>query len=104
VQSVQQNGDLKHYVVAVTVKNVGTADESRSLLQSVDVFENATYVDRKGLQPLKAGGSTTVTYAFDRNADAHENSTRLRFALHLSDPHRAVTNCSTGNDVFRVEI
>ena len=104
VQSVQHNGEVDHIVVGVTVKNLGTADESPSLLQSVEIFQDATRVDRKGVQPLKAGASSTFTYAFDRNADAHANSTRLRFELHLSDPHRAVSDCSTGNDVFRVEI
>ena len=57
------NGNLTTYDVAVTVKNTGSAAEPSSLLQSVEVFQDATKVDQKGTPPLAAGGRATVHYS-----------------------------------------
>jgi hypothetical protein len=98
------NGNLTTYDVAITVKNAGTAAEPSSLLQSVQVFQDATKVDQKGTPPLPAGGSATVHYRLQRSSDARPGSTHLRFALVMRDPHGPVTSCSTANSTYRVNV
>jgi len=105
VQSKTPNGDLNHYVIAITVQNVGSMKQASNLLQSVDIFQDATKVDQKGLQPLAPGKSQTVTYAFDRAMGAAHDSTHFRFSLDMhaaSAPSNA--DCSTSNDTFRLDV
>jgi hypothetical protein len=101
---VGDNGDLTTYDVAVTVKNAGRAAEPSSLLQSIQVFQDATKVDQKGAPPLPAGRSATVHYRFQRSSEAHARSTHLLFKLVMTDPHRRTAVCSTANDTFRLDV
>lgn len=99
------NGNLTSYDVAVTVKNTGSATEPSSLLQSVQVFQDATKVDQKGTQPLAAGAHTTVHYRFSRSSEAEAGSTHLFFRLVLSDPHGTpFTNCTSASNSFRLDV
>jgi hypothetical protein len=98
------NGDLTTYDVAITVKNTGPAAEPSSLLQSVQVYQDATKVDQKGTPPLPAGGSATVHYRLQRSSEARRGSTHLRFALVMHDPHGPVTSCSAANSTYRVNV
>jgi hypothetical protein len=97
------NGNLTTYDVAITVKNTGAAEPS-SLLQSVQVFQDATKVDQKGTPPLPAGGATTVHYRLQRSSEARPGTTHLRFALVLHDPHSAITECSGTNGTYRINV
>jgi hypothetical protein len=97
------NGDLTTYDVAITVKNTG-ASEPSSLLQSVQVFQDATKVDQKGTPPLPAGGSATVHYRLQRSAEARPGTTHLRFSLVLHDPHSAIAECSGTNTTYRINV
>jgi hypothetical protein len=102
---VGSNGDLTTYDVAIRVKNAGSAAEPSSLLQSVQVYQDATKVDQKGTPPLAAGRSATVHYRFQRSSEARTGSTHLRLQLTLSDPHGApVTDCSPANTSFRIDV
>lgn len=102
---VGNNGNLSTYDVAVTVKNTGSAAEPSSLLQSVQVYQDATKVDQKGTQPLGAGASTTVHYRFQRSSEAQRGSTHLRFQLVLSDPHGTpFNNCSPAANRYRIDV
>jgi hypothetical protein len=101
---VSDNGDLTTFDVAVSVKNAGRAAEPSSLLQSVQVFQDATKVDQIGAPPLAPGRAATVHYRFSRSSEARARSTHLRFKLVLSDPHRSTTDCSTANDTFRLDV
>jgi hypothetical protein len=102
---VGNNGDLTTYDVAIRVKNAGSAAEPSSLLQSVEVFQDATKVDQKGTPPLAAGQSATVHYRFTRSSEAEARSTHLHFTLKLADPHGTpFTDCSSGNNSFRLDI
>jgi hypothetical protein len=105
VQSTTSNGNLNHYVVAITTQNVGSTKQASNLLQSIDVYQDAVKVDQKGLQPLAAGKSQTVTYAFDRATEAANHSTHLRFAL---DFHAVAVpgsaDCNAGNNQFRLDV
>lgn len=99
------NGNLTSYNVAVTVKNTGSAAEPSSLLQSVEVFQDATKVDQKGTQPLAAGAQTTVHYVFSRSSEAEAGSTHLHFRLVLSDPHGTpFTNCTPESKSYRLDV
>jgi hypothetical protein len=97
------NGDLTTYDVAITVKNDGSAEPS-SLLQSVQVFQDATKVDQKGTPPLRAGGTATVHYRLQRSSEAHPGSTHLRFSLVVHDPHSAIMDCSAAHSTYRIDV
>jgi archaellum component FlaG (FlaF/FlaG flagellin family) len=97
------NGDLNTYDVAITVKNMG-ATEPSSMLQSVQVFQDATKVDQKGTPPLAAGASATVHYRLQRSSEARPGSTHLRFSLVMHDPHRPVADCSGANATYRINV
>jgi hypothetical protein len=101
---VADNGNLSTIDLAITLKNVGTAAEPSSLLQSIVIYQDATKVDQKGAQPLGAGAAETVHYRFSRSSEARMGSTHMRFQLVLRDPHAAVQNCSTGNDTYRINV
>ena len=74
------------------------------MLNSIQIFQDATKVDQKGAQPLKAGGTETVTYHFSRSSQARPGTTRLRFRLIVNDPHAPAQNCSTANDTYRISV
>ncbi len=98
-------GRLNVYVESITVRNVGTAAQPSSLLQSVAIYQDGTKVGQLGIRPLKPGASQTVHYRLERAAGARAGSTQLRFRLILSDPHGVpITDCSTGNDVYRLTV
>ena len=101
---VGDNGNLTTFDVAVSVKNAGPGAEPSSLLQSVQVFQDATKVDQMGAPPLQPGRAATVHYRFTRSSEAHPLSTHLRFKIVMSDPHRKTTDCSVANDTFRLDV
>jgi archaellum component FlaG (FlaF/FlaG flagellin family) len=101
---VANNGDLTTYDFAITVKNVGGANQPSSALNSILIYQDATKVDQKGAQPLRAGATETVQYRFQRSSEARPGTTRLRFQLMVSDPHAPVQNCSTANDTYRISV
>jgi hypothetical protein len=102
---VGSNGDLNTYDVAIRVTNAGSAAEPSSILQSVQVYQDATKVDQKGTPPLAAGASATVHYRFQRSSEAAARSTHLHFTLTLADPHGTpFTDCSSGSNSYRLDI
>ncbi len=99
------NGNLTTYNIAIRVKNTGTVGEPSSLLQSVEVFQDATKVDQKSAPPLAPGQAATVHYQFSRSSEARAGSTHLRFRLVTTDPHgTTITNCSVANSTFRLDV
>jgi len=101
---VAHNGNLTTYDVAIVVKNLGSAGEPSSLLQSVEVYQDATKVDQKSAPPLQTGGATTVHYRFSRSSEAQRGSTHLRLHLVMHDPHGATTFCSTAHATYRIDV
>jgi subtilase family serine protease len=102
---VGSNGKLTTFNVAIRVKNTGTVGEPPSLLQSVEVFQDATKVDQKSAPPLAPGQAATVHYVFQRSAEAQPGSTHLRFRIVTSDPHgTTIGNCSVANSTFRINV
>ena len=104
VRAVTPNGDLKHYVVAVTVANQGSAAQPGTTLQSIEVLQDGQKVDQKGVPPLHPGQAAVVTYAFDRSRLAREGSTDLDFRLVEHDGVRRTSACAlpTGGKHLRV--
>jgi hypothetical protein len=99
------NGNLNTYDVAITVKNLGSGAEPASLLQSVQIYQDATKVDQHGTPPLAAGASATVHYRLQRSSEARPGTTHLRFQLVMHDPHGVpVTDCSGSNDSYRIDV
>jgi hypothetical protein len=104
ISSVAPGGSLNVYDVAITVTNRGPAAQPSSLLQSVAIYQDAGKVGQMAIAPLRPAASQTVHYRLERAVDARSGSTNLRLVLVLRDPHRAVTDCSTANDVFRLTV
>jgi hypothetical protein len=101
---ISDNGSLAAYDFAITVKNMGGANQPASILQSVQVYQDATKVDQKSARPLRAGGAETLHYRFSRSNEARMGSTHMRFVLVMHDPHAAVQDCSVANDTFRLNV
>jgi len=100
---ISDNGNLSAYDLAITLKNSGDVNQPSSILQSVIVYQDATKVDQKGAQPLKAGSAETVHYRFSRSNQARMGSTHMRFQLIVRDPHEAVQDCGPGN-TYRLDV
>ena len=101
---ISDNGSLAGYDFAITVKNIGTKNQPSSVLQSVLVYQDATKVDQRGAQPLKAGASETLHYQFQRSNEAHAGSTHMHFTLIVRDPHAPVQDCTTSNNTYRIDV
>jgi hypothetical protein len=100
---VSDNGSLAGYDFTITLKNMG-GNQRSSVLQSVIVYQDATKVDQRPAQPLRAGASETLHYRFQRSNEARMGSTHMRFQLIVRDPHAAVQDCSTTNDTYRINV
>ena len=105
VTSTTPKGDMNEISVTVTVVNSGSVGQQSNTLQSVDVYQNNTKVDRKGLPPLKAGQTYTFPYVFDRATDAGNGTTDLRFQLVFTQPNPpGAEDCSATNDTYRLKV
>jgi hypothetical protein len=99
------NGAIASYDVAITVRNAGTVAEPSSMLQSVEVYQDATKVDQIGTPPLRPGQSATVHYRLKRSFEARPGSTHLRLQLVLRDPHgMPFAVCSGANGAYRLNL
>ena len=94
------DGELTRNAVAVTVTNLGNADQGKRVLQSVDTYQNGTKVGAKGIPPLAAGQSYTFTYSFERSAAAGTGTTKLRFQLTPQQATTGATDCNIANDRY----
>jgi hypothetical protein len=100
VDRATQNGELNDYMLRVRVLNRGDVSQAGNVLQSVDIYRNGTKVDQKGVPPLKAGGTYTFLYSFQRNSDAGDGSTKFTFRL---DP-RTSNGCDSSGDRYNVSV
>jgi hypothetical protein len=105
VVSSMPRGDMNEIHVAVTVVNNGSMRQASNVLQSVNVYQNATKVGQKGVPPLKPGQAYTFPYVFDRAVDAGTGTTHLRFALTLTQPSPAGSeDCGRDNDTYSIAV
>jgi hypothetical protein len=88
------------YSIAVTATNVGARGQAGNSLDSIALFENGVRLDVKGLQPLPAGASQTVTFVFRRAADAGMGTSPLRFRILITQG----IECDTSNDGARLQL
>jgi len=88
-------GDLNHYRIDVTVQNRGSAKQPGNALDSVAMYQNGVRSNVKGLKPLAAGGSQTVSFTFARSAVAGRRTSRLRFQLLPARANAAACGANT---------
>jgi hypothetical protein len=86
------------YRIFVTATNVGMHGQAGNALDSIALSENGVRLDVKGLQPLPAGASQTVTFIFRRAADAGMFTSPLRFRIIMEQG----MDCNSGNDAMRL--
>lgn len=100
VKRTTQSGELNDYTLRVSVLNRGQRSQAGNVLQSVDIYRNGTKVDQKGVPPLKAGGTYTFLYSFQRNSDAGDRSTTFTFRM---DP-RTSNGCDSSGDRYDLRV
>jgi hypothetical protein len=88
------------YTIAVTATNVGMHGQAGNALDSIALAENGVRLDVKGLQPLPAGASQTVTFIFRRAADAGMGTSPLHFRILITQG----MECDTSNDSARLDL
>jgi hypothetical protein len=105
VQSVNPDGDVNRYQLAVTVVNRGQDSQGGNVLQSVDIFQDGNKVGEKGLPPLKPGESYNFVYSFVRAADAGNNTTHLAFVLDMHQPSGISSqHCDAAGDRYMLRV
>jgi hypothetical protein len=100
-----QDGAINRYALDITVANLGSRPQPSSMLQSVEIFQDATKVDQKGVPPLRPGQRVTVTYDFTRSVEARPDTTRFRLKLVGHDPHAELGSaCQDAAEIYRVTV
>jgi hypothetical protein len=101
VQNVTTSGNLNQYHISGTVTNIGSAAQPSDALTAIDIFGNGARLDTRGIPPLKAGGSYTFGYVYQRSTDAGKDTSHLRFELVRKNSSAADgAGCSPANDTF----
>jgi hypothetical protein len=100
VERTTQVGELNDYTLRVSVLNRGDLSQAGNVLQSVDIYRDGTKVDQKGVPPLKAGGTYTFLYFFQRNSDAGDGTTTFTFRM---DP-RPSNACDSSGDRYDLSV
>jgi subtilase family serine protease len=103
VQNVSGNGSLNHYTLVGKVTNLGNQRQASNVLQFVDIYQNGTRLEDRGVPPLAPGQSYTFSYVWQRASDAGTNTTAFDFRLRMTSPSPPGNqDCSAGNDTFRL--
>ena len=103
VQNVSGNGSLNHYTLVGKVTNLGNQGQASSVLQFVDIYQNGTRLEDRGVPPLAQGQSYTFSYDWQRASDAGTGTTTMHFSLRMTSPSPPGSqDCNTGNDTFNV--
>jgi hypothetical protein len=97
------DGGANRYRLTIRVVNVGSTGQASNVLQFVDIYEHGTKLDAKGIPPLGAGQSYSVTYMYKRATDAGNGTARFAFQLDMRQPAGVSgQNCGAANDRFRL--
>jgi hypothetical protein len=103
--SMHRDGARNIYETAIVVKNTSNREQSPSVLESVEVFQDDTKVGEIGLLPIAPGHSQTVHYELQRSANGRTGSTQLQFRLVMNDPHgMAGSACSPSTHGYRLDV
>jgi hypothetical protein len=81
LHSVTPSRYLNYYDVTATVTNHGGQGQAANVLQFVDVTQYGGRLDDRGVPPLAAGQSYTITYVWRRAVDAGKWTTPLDFRI-----------------------
>jgi subtilase family serine protease len=101
VQSVNGSGSLNRYTIVGSVTNLGSQKQASNVLQFVDLYQNGTRLEDRGIPPLAPGQTYTWSYVWGRASDAGPNTTTFHFNLRmtqLSPP--GSQDCNAGNNTF----
>ncbi|MGC2633723.1 MAG: CARDB domain-containing protein [Candidatus Cybelea sp.] len=103
VQNVTANGSANRYTLAGTVTNLGNQRQASNVLQFVDIYQDGTRLEDRGVPPLAPGQSYTFSYVWMRALDAGTNTTTFDFRIRMTSPSPAGNqDCNPGNDTYRL--
>ena len=101
VQNVTGNGSVNHYTMVGRVTNLGNQRQASNVLQFVDIYQNGTRLEDRGVPPLAPGQSSTFSYVWQRASDAGKNTTTFDFRIRMTSPSPPGNqDCNPGNDTF----
>lgn len=103
VQNVTANGSANRYTLVGTVTNLGNQKQASNVLQFVDIYQEGTRLEDRGVPPLAPGQSYTFSYVWMRALDAGTNTTTFDFRIRMTSPSPAGNHdCNAGNDTYRL--
>ncbi|HLY01692.1 MAG TPA: CARDB domain-containing protein [Candidatus Cybelea sp.] len=103
VQNVAGNGSVNHYTLVGRVTNLGNRKQASNVLQFVDIYQNGTRLEDRGVPPLAPGQSYTFSYDWQRAMDAGSGTTTLHFSLRMTSPSPPGNeDCNPGNNTSSV--
>jgi subtilase family serine protease len=103
VQNVAGNGSVNHYTLVGKVTNLGSVKQASNVLQFVDIYQNGTRLEDRGVPPLAPGQSYTFSYDWQRASDAGKGTTTMQFRLRMTSPSPPGSeDCNPGNDTYSV--
>jgi subtilase family serine protease len=101
VQNVTSNGSANHYTLTGRVTNLGGQKQASNVLQFVDIYQNGTRLEDRGIPPLAPGQSYTFSYVWQRAADAGNNTTTFNFSIRTTSPSPPGNeDCNLANDRY----
>ena len=86
LHSVTRTSYLNRYQINATVTNRGDQAQAGNTLQFLDVVYYGGRIDARGIPPLGAGQSYTVTYVWPRSADAGRWTSPVDFRIRAKSP------------------
>jgi subtilase family serine protease len=96
---------VNFYRVTATVTNLGTQAQSGDVLQFVDVMQYGDRLDDRGIPPLAAGQSYTISYVWKRAVEAGKGTTPLNFHIRFVSPMPPGSqDCNPGNNASGINI
>jgi subtilase family serine protease len=103
VQNVANDGSVNHYTLVGRVTNLGSQKQASNVLQFVDIYQNGTRLEDRGIPPLAPGQSYTFSYVWQRAADAGSNTTTFNFSIRITSPSPPGNeDCNLANDRYNL--
>jgi hypothetical protein len=99
VRSMTPTRYLNYYHVTATVTNRGGEGQPADVLQFVDIKQYGDRLDDRGVPPLAAGESYTVSYTWRRAVDAGKWTTPLDFGIRPVAPSPGADCAATASGI-----
>jgi hypothetical protein len=101
VQNVTGNGGANRYTLVGTVTNLGDRKQASNVLQFVDIYQDGTRLEDRGVPPLAPGQSYTFSYVWLRASDAGTNTSAFGFRIRMTSPSPPGNeDCNPANDTY----